>query len=370
MSYDVQKACKNNPYYKQQLDDQWVGFMVSHSAIDSEEFANDTFKYQGEVGLPEDGIWGPNTNAECAARTLTPDQIRYACVRNPYWQRQLGSQWAGSVISPEPLTSPLFAEDIYQFQKENKVTMDGICGPRTNALAAESIYVPPAGTEYILVNGEKLSCDFKVVSPDESGAMVFEHGFYDTPLLKPTLFVLHWDGCQSSRSCFDVLCGRGLSVQFMLDCDPDSTVYQGLDPAKGTCWHAGTVNKWAWGVEICNPVYPRYQNIHNPRPLSTMQVRGDTSKILGFYPNQVQRAVQLSHWVCNYAGIPKQLPAFKGKPANVYNSYFAPQPPTNAWDVHGFKGVVGHFHQDNNKCDPGMELWYALIESGFSIVEV
>jgi hypothetical protein len=364
----VQTACKNNPYYKQQLGDQWVGFMVSHAAVDGPEFAQDTYRYQGEIGLDQDGMWGPNTNSECAARTLTPDQIQYACKRNPYWQRELASQWAGGLVSKEMVNSPLFAEDIYQFQKEQGLTMDGICGPRTNAAAAEVPYEPPVGTEYILVNGQKLTCDFPVISPDEPGALVFTDGFYPEPLLMPTLFVLHWDGCLSSRSCFDVLCGRDLSVLFMLD--KDGTTYQGVDPAKATCWHAGTVNRWAWGVEICNPVYPKYQNTAYPRPLSTMQVRGDNSKILGFYPIQVQNAVKLCHWVCNYAGIPKQLPAQMGKPADVYNSYFAPQPPTNKWDIHGFKGVAGHFHQDNNKCDPGMELWYALIESGFAVVEV
>lgn len=362
----IQKACQYNPTYCAQAGDEWLGYKASTAAVDSAEFANATFNFQASLQLTADGMWGPNTNAAAGKLTLTPEQVAYAIQRNPYWMSELGSQWAGGLISEHDVGTPQFAEDVYQFQKTNHLGTDGICGPETNVLAAGGNYEPPVGTEYVLVNGQHETCDFKVVSPDEVGAMVFAHGFYSDPLLTPTLFVLHWDACTSSRQCYDVLCARNLSVQFMLD--TDGTVYQGLDPAKGTCWHAGSVNRRAWGVEICDPVYLKYQNPKHPRPVSTMQVRGDKSKILGFYPEQIEATVKLCHWVCNYTGIPKQLPALKGKPGVVYNSYL--RGPGVKWNVNGFTGVCGHFHQDDNKCDPGMELWDALVASGFSIVEV
>lgn len=365
----IQTACKSNPYYREKLGDEWLGYKASDAAVESPEFAQAVAAFQvSPLHVASDGMWGPNTNDAAGKLTLTPDQVGYAIQRNPYWQSELGSQWAGSVLSAEPVASPEFAEAVYAFQVANNLSEDGICGPDTNAVAAGSEYVPPEGTEYVLIDGKHVTCDFKVVSPDEPGAMVFTKGFYPDPLVKPTLFVVHWDAAESSRSCYDILCSRKLSVQFMLD--TDGTVYQGIDPVNGTCWHAGTVNRWAWGVEICNPVYLKYQDPKHPRPVTTLGVRGDNSKILGFYPEQVAAAVKLCHWVCDYAGIPKQLPALKGKPGVVYNSYFAPAPPTNRWDVHGFSGVCAHYHQDNLKIDEGLLLWDALVDSGFVIVEI
>jgi hypothetical protein len=297
---------------------------------------------------------------------MTPEQLECATQRNPYWQQRLGDQWAGDAISALAVDSAEFAEDVYVFQETNGLGADGICGPETNARAAYKEYQPPAGTEYILINDRPIPCDFRVVSPDEAGALVFTKGYYSDPLLNPALFVLHWDAATSSRSCYDILCARNLSVQFMLD--TDGMVYQGLDPAKGTCLHAGQVNRRSWGVEICNPVYLKYQNKNHPRPISTMQVRGDKSQILGFYPEQVEAVVKLCHWVCEQTSIPKQLPAKKGQPGKVYNSYI--QGPGDKWLVNGFTGVCAHFHQNDDKCDPGMELWDALIASGFAIVEV
>lgn len=363
----MQKALRNNPIYKDKiLLDSWLGYKVSNAAIDSTEFAQATADFQATQGLSVDGMWGPATNESAGQFTLTPEQVQYAIQRNPYWMSTLGSDWAGANISTKAVDSPQYAEDVYAFQFNKGLDPDGINGPETNAAAADQPYVPPVGTEYILVSGKHEPCDFKVVSPDEPGAMVFTKGFYNDPLLHPTLFVLHWDGCKSSRSCFEVLQQRGLSVQFMLDAD--GTVYQGLDPADGTCWHAGSVNRRAWGVEICNPVYPSRQDPQHPRPLSTMQVRGDKAPILGFYPEQIEATVKLCHWVCNYTGIPKQLPALKGKPGVVYNSYI--RGPGEKWNVNGFEGVCAHFHQDDNKVDCGMDLWSALVASGFVIVEV
>ncbi len=63
-------------------------------------------------------------------------------------------------------------------------------------------------------------------------------------------FVIHYDVCGTSRTCFKVLHDqRGLSVQFMLDVD--GTIYQTLD-LKERAWHAGTANDRSVGVEIAN----------------------------------------------------------------------------------------------------------------------
>jgi N-acetylmuramoyl-L-alanine amidase len=61
-------------------------------------------------------------------------------------------------------------------------------------------------------------------------------------------FILHFDVCGVSRTCFEVLHhGRGLSVHFLLDID--GTIYQTLD-LQETCWHATKANPRSIGIEI------------------------------------------------------------------------------------------------------------------------
>lgn len=77
-------------------------------------------------------------------------------------------------------------------------------------------------------------------------------GGWDLPTLQRVVdqFVIHYDVCGTSRQCFRVLHDlRGLSVHFMLDID--GTIYQTLD-LKERAWHATTSNDRAIGIEIAN----------------------------------------------------------------------------------------------------------------------
>src|SRR5450432_219108 len=70
-------------------------------------------------------------------------------------------------------------------------------------------------------------------------------------------FVLHFDGCVNSRSCFKSMhnrprpsgAGCGLSAHFMIDAD--GTIYQTLDLVE-RAFHAEEANSDSIGVEICN----------------------------------------------------------------------------------------------------------------------
>lgn len=77
-------------------------------------------------------------------------------------------------------------------------------------------------------------------------------GGWDLELLKEKVdqFVLHYDACGTSRQCFEVLHDdRGLSIHFMIDLD--GTIYQTLD-LKERAWHATVSNSRSIGVEIAN----------------------------------------------------------------------------------------------------------------------
>ncbi|MCP3914861.1 MAG: N-acetylmuramoyl-L-alanine amidase [bacterium] len=63
-------------------------------------------------------------------------------------------------------------------------------------------------------------------------------------------FVIHYDRCGLSQTCFKVLHDRrGLSVHFMIDID--GTIYQTLD-LRETAWHAAKANTRSIGVEVAN----------------------------------------------------------------------------------------------------------------------
>lgn len=63
-------------------------------------------------------------------------------------------------------------------------------------------------------------------------------------------FLVHYDVCGTSRTCFRVLQDqRGLSVHFL--CDVDGTLYQTLDLADQG-WHAAVANPWTVGVEVAH----------------------------------------------------------------------------------------------------------------------
>jgi hypothetical protein len=63
-------------------------------------------------------------------------------------------------------------------------------------------------------------------------------------------FVVHFDVCGTSRTCFQVLQDRRkLSVHFLLDID--GTIYQTLDLAE-TAWHARQANPRSVGVELAH----------------------------------------------------------------------------------------------------------------------
>jgi hypothetical protein len=217
----------------------------------------------------------------------------------------------------------------------------------------------------------------RVITPEEPGALVASHVAHQGNT-QPDLFVVHWDGCLNSRQCFDVLEARGLSATFLLD--EDGTVFQTINMARQYAWHASEVNRRSWGVEIANPVLPaRNARCATPRPLTTMKVRGDTHPILGFYPVQLEVLARLIDWACNFGDIPRQLPCYQGQlgklppehePWQRVASGHIPGPGDKR-NVHGFKGIIGHYHQSPTKCDPGMDVWeYLLQRLDLKVVEV
>jgi len=176
----------------------------------------------------------------------------------------------------------------------------------------------------------------------------------------PTMFVSHWDVCLSSKSCFNILKKRKLSVHFLID--NDGTIYQIMD-CNDIGYHAGNrkVNTKSIGVEISNAYYLKYQDIYRsegfgPRPTwKGMKVHGRTLEpFLGFYPWQEQAFQALAKALHNAYDIPLKTPMKGNEPIRTV----VPEVLDGT-----FKGVINHYHITKRKIDcAGFDLDEVLAE--------
>lgn len=218
-------------------------------------------------------------------------------------------------------------------------------------------------------------------------------GGWDLPTLQKVVdqFVLHFDVCGVSRTCFNVLHDhRGLSVHFMLDLD--GTIYQTLD-VKERAWHATTSNSRSVGIEIANMgAYTREDNktlaewyakdtngltyitlperigdggIRTPnfigRPARNEpvvgEVQGRTMTHYDFTPEQYQALAHLT------AALTTVLPQIKcDYPRDASGKLITHKLPDE--ELTAYQGVMGHYHIQTNKTDPGPALdWDYLIHT-------
>lgn len=188
-------------------------------------------------------------------------------------------------------------------------------------------------------------------------------------------FVIHYDEAWTARNCFHVLQDiRGLSVHFLLD--QDGTIYQTCDLLE-RCRHARTANDRSVGVEIAHPgaltdaIAGRYKRDARglfldlpdrfgespfltrgfvPRPARTEPVRG---KIHGkeiaqydFTDEQYEALARLA------AGLSRALPrveleAPRDGEGRVRTGVLSEE------EAGEFEGLVGHYHLQTDKTDPG-----------------
>lgn len=207
-------------------------------------------------------------------------------------------------------------------------------------------------------------------------------------------FVLHYDVCGVSARCFDALHDqRGLSVHFLLDLD--GTIYQTLD-VKERAWHATKANDRSVGIEIANmgaygpsepdpfdewyarDVHGAYVTIPpsverrygarggvrraSPWPLRpardalvTGEIHGRSLRQYDLTPQQYDSLIKLT--AALHAALPKIALTYPQDASG------AAVPRVLTDEEYGrFQGVLGHWHVQENKVDPGPALqWRKLI---------
>jgi N-acetylmuramoyl-L-alanine amidase len=202
-------------------------------------------------------------------------------------------------------------------------------------------------------------------------------------------FVLHYDVCGTSKVCFDVLHdSRGLSVQFMLDVD--GTIYQTCD-VKERAWHATKANTRSVGIEIAHMgAYrstagalsrwyvkgedgkvrlnipdnrrpwlrnPDYQGMPARQELIAGEIHGDRYVQYDFTPEQYDSLIKLT------AALATALPKITvDYPRDAQGKLIT----TDLTDeqFRNYQGVLGHFHVQANKQDPGPAMQWDKVING------
>ncbi|MFM1872823.1 MAG: hypothetical protein RL398_2245 [Planctomycetota bacterium] len=206
-------------------------------------------------------------------------------------------------------------------------------------------------------------------------------------------FVIHFDVAGTSRQCFKILQdNRTLSVHFLLDVD--GTIYQTLD-LREKAWHATIANDFSVGVEIAHPgAYPQPMNaamsrfyerddqgwkakfpawleygvrtsdfIARPdRPdMLSGRVQGQLLHQLDFTPQQYRALARLC------AGLNKALPRIRLDAPREADGAIRTTALPEA-ELRAFDGLVGHFHVQKNKTDPGPAFqWERVIQEARAI---
>jgi len=204
-------------------------------------------------------------------------------------------------------------------------------------------------------------------------------------------FILHYDACGTSRTCFRVLHDvRGLSVHFMLDLD--GTIYQTCDLKERT-WHATVSNDRSIGIEIANMgAYTKDEN----SPLPKWYAKDESGQTYITIPDdQGDGGIRTPNFVGRPARNEPVTGVIQGRLLTQYD--FTPQQydslikltaalgtvfpkltmdyPRDAQggvltthladeDLVSFRGVLGHYHMQEDKADPGPALDWEKVVGG------
>lgn len=233
----------------------------------------------------------------------------------------------------------------------------------------------------------------------------FRGGGWDLPSLQATVdqFVMHYDVAGTARTCFRILHDmRGLSVHFLLDID--GTIYQTMD-VKERGWHATIANDRSVGIEIANigayPVDANGRPVKGTDPLDTWYGPDDEGRVrinlpvalgdggvrtpgfigrparpepvVGMIQGEMRRMYDLTPE--QYESLARLTAALHVALPNIRLDY--PREPDGTpvnralsrEDFVRFQGLIGHYHIQDDKQDPGPAFqWEWLVQRARAVL--
>ena len=381
---------------------------VNGTQSDKTQFALSVQDYQtsADPSLDADGMLGPSTwehiEEHYGDETVPVDwNISSAVSYNQrsaksvgwyqnFTQAALDSYlgWKKDAISGSQGDKEVFAKTTHQFQKAEDFgpgDIDGKLGPGTWA-AISKLYAEPIkeGARVYIHNNKR-------VTPDEEPFTFVDYGvtadlvtipydqadgldlhkwghFSSRNGTKPRLLVIHWGGIDSEH-LFRVFSSPSRKVSSHGGIGRN-VFYQYLD-LKHSAWHAGFVNRYSVGIDICQQPtrnwLGHYQaagyevsNATNEARRPGGSVVGEKS-IISLDPKIAAATRQVVFDLCEVLGIPLRAPRGEdGLAANgeVWHGVFS----RAVLDGGDFAGVIGHHHISSHKWD--MACWWDEIFKG------
>lgn len=204
-----------------------------------------------------------------------------------------------------------------------------------------------------LRNGSKrIPVDVDVVGFEDSGGYSFvearertkkSHFSRRSEGVNVRQILLHHDGMNSARGCFQVLVDRGLSTHIIID--KDGRVFQTLDLGFAA-FHASGHNSKSIGIDLNNPVKPGRRGGRPSRRggMFKSKINGREHASMGYTNEQYESLIAVLQGLSAHFAALRDLRAPTGDDGRVLQ---------NRLENTDFTGLLGHLHVSATKWDPG-----------------
>jgi len=260
-----------------------------------------------------------------------------------------------------------FALEVLAFQKvafSDSGEHDGKFGQGTWTEMQKRYNNIPDEARYVVWNNIRhLTPPAEVISfEDENGYDLHPAGNFSKRKTDIRLIVIHWGG-STVRGLYKYFNDpdRDLSTHFGIG--PDGS-FQMLD-LRHRAWHAGFVNDYAIGVDICQQPTRDYYDYYVDKGYDIEETLNQTdrgrSEIISLEPQTAAHLRELIPELCRITGVPLKAPRGPdglSDEGDIWHGTFS----EDELDDGVFTGVVGHHHVKSSKWD--MACWWESVFGG------
>jgi len=204
----------------------------------------------------------------------------------------------------------------------------------------------------IIIGGKDIPCTAPIYTWNETG-LEFKSGTgFNKPRMRPIdLAVWHWTGGEeSAEQLYKVLQSKNLGIEFAITAD--GIIYQFCDPKIVNTADANRANARSVGIEITNygmgKIIPK-AGVSREQYLCV--INGKSIAAAHFFTVQIASALALASSLATSLQIPKCVPT---------DDTGLIQRTLNENEFNSYKGHLGHFHINQEKLDPGIDLLEVL----------